>query len=172
MSSSSSATSSQAAPFAAGRTRRKALDQRIQSLLHRSPNPSAASVSRLAKSPLSNPSSSSIFAQSQIPMALRKAQAANRVAREGKRRAEARENGVVLERRGGAGASEGAGAGAGRRKKPRREAEVGLPNVGRMRGAELRLSQKDIREMESQTSAGRRGGQLGGRKGPRRSSRR
>lgn len=118
------------APFAAGRMRQKSLDLRVQAL--------GANVE-------------SIFAQKKIPMALRKGQAANRAAREAKRRREARENGVVLERKGGK-----------RPERPRRktgEVDVGRPAVGRLKGAELRLSERDARSIEgSGEGRGGRGG--------------
>ncbi|KAI5919928.1 hypothetical protein F4810DRAFT_456590 [Camillea tinctor] len=104
---------------------------------------------------------SSIYAQARMPMAQRKGIAAAAAGREAKRRREARENGIVLERPGG-----GAGAGfAGKKKKkgvgmgmgpPRRDRPVDAPAVGKLGGATLRLSKRDIAEIEAEGP--RRGG--------------
>ena len=75
--------------------------------------------------------------------------------REARRRAEAREGGVVLER---VAAGSGMGSrdkGRGRKKGDR---DVDAPDVGKLRGAELKLSRRDVREIE-----GPRGG-MGKRK--------
>ncbi|KAJ3524254.1 hypothetical protein NM208_g12131 [Fusarium decemcellulare] len=84
-----------------------------------------------------------------MPMNMRKGIVAAADAREAKRRREAKENGVILERETG-------------KKKKRRERggdlAVDRPGVGRLRGAELRLSDRDIRNIESGRDAfGRRG---------------
>ncbi|KAF4979765.1 hypothetical protein FDECE_18009 [Fusarium decemcellulare] len=113
--------------FAAGRTRHKATDLRVQAL----------------------GSKTSIHKQENMPMNMRKGIVAAADAREAKRRREAKENGVILERETG-------------KKKRRRERggdlAVDRPGVGRLRGAELRLSDRDIRNIESGRDAfGRRG---------------
>ncbi|KAF4459192.1 swr1-complex 5 [Fusarium albosuccineum] len=123
------ATGTSVAPknFAAGRTRHKATDLRVQAL----------------------GSKMSIHKQEKMPMNMRKGIVAAADAREAKRRREAKENGVILERETG-------------KKKRRRERggdlAVDRPGVGRLRGAELRLSDRDIRNVESGRDAfGRRG---------------
>ncbi|KAG5999980.1 hypothetical protein E4U21_006052 [Claviceps maximensis] len=115
--------------FADGRTRRKTTDLRIQAL-----------GSKL-----------SIHRQEKMPMQMRKGMVAAAQAREMKRRREARENGIILERETG--------------KKRRRErgrdgggGGVDRPGVGRLRGAELRISERDVRGIEGTRDAfGRRG---------------
>ena len=81
-----------------------------------------------------------------MPMAMRKAILERDHAREEKRRREARENGVVLET-----SRKNRSAGKAAKKNARGKRDVGagmVPGIGRMRGAELRLSKRDIREME------------------------
>ncbi|KAI0598533.1 hypothetical protein F4775DRAFT_175925 [Biscogniauxia sp. FL1348] len=105
---------------------------------------------------------SSIYTQAKMPMAVRKGIAAAAAGREAKRRREARENGIVLERPGGGGlglggkGKKGASAGAGARR--RRERPVDAPAVGRLGGATLRLSKRDIAEIEADGPRGRGGG--------------
>ncbi len=89
-------------------------------------------------------------------MSMRKGIAAAADARDAKRRREAKENGVILERSaqtqgrkkgGGGGSSRGRGGG-----------DVHSPGIGRMRGAELRISESDVRKIEGSRDAfGRRG---------------
>lgn len=121
-------TNNAAAPksFAAGRTRQKATDLRVQAL-----------GSKL-----------SIHTQEKMPMNMRKGIVATANAREIKRRREAKENGIILERE--------------TSKKPRRsrgrDSGVDRPGVGRLRGSELRLNERDVRSIESGRDAfGRRG---------------
>jgi len=71
---------------------------------------------------------------------MRKGINAAKKGREDKRRKEAWENGIVLERKGGQGDKLG-------RKRKRLDARVDLPSVGKMRGSELRLSERDLRSM-------------------------
>ncbi|KAM0436833.1 hypothetical protein ACHAPT_002546 [Fusarium lateritium] len=112
--------------FAAGRTRNKATDLRIQAL----------------------GSKISIHKQEKMPMNMRKGIVAAAGAREAKRRREAKENGVILERETGK---------KGRRER-KRDLGVDHPGVGRLKGAELRLSDRDIRSIEGGRDAfGRRG---------------
>ncbi|RGP68240.1 swr1-complex 5 [Fusarium longipes] len=113
--------------FAAGRTRQKATDMRIQAL----------------------GSKVSIHKQEKMPMNMRKGIVAAADAREAKRRREAKENGIILERE--------TGKKNGRRDR-KREMAVDRPGVGRLRGAELRLSDKDIKGIEgTRDTFGRRG---------------
>ncbi|KAL1842739.1 hypothetical protein VTJ49DRAFT_4377 [Mycothermus thermophilus] len=107
-------TATNSRPFAAGRTARKTTDMRLQAL----------------------GAKGSILSQEKMPMAMRKGIVSTAAAREEKRRREARENGIILERE---------------VKKPKTvrkkkgERPVDLPSVGRMRGAELRVSAREAR---------------------------
>ncbi|KAF4965415.1 hypothetical protein FZEAL_10762 [Fusarium zealandicum] len=123
------ATGASVAPkaFAAGRTRHKATDLRVQAL----------------------GSKVSVHKQDKMPMNMRKGIVAAAGARETKRRREAKENGVILERETG-------------NKKKRRERggdpAVDRPGVGRLKGAELRLNDRDVKKIqESRDVFGRRG---------------
>ncbi|KAM0334325.1 hypothetical protein ACHAQA_001349 [Verticillium albo-atrum] len=127
-------------PFAAGKLRHRTTDLRIQSL--------AAAGAPLAKK------ATSLFTQAKMPMAMRKRITATRDAREDKRRREARENGVVLERVAPVKKVE---------KKGRHERALDGPEVGRMRGAELKLSDRDVQRIEGSGGRGGRGGKFGGR---------
>ncbi|ESU13548.1 hypothetical protein FGSG_07309 [Fusarium graminearum PH-1] len=113
--------------FAAGRTRQKATDMRVQAL----------------------GSKVSIHKQEKMPMNMRKGIVAAAEARETKRRREAKENGIILERE--TGKKKG-------RQDRRRDMAVDRPGIGRLRGAELRLSDKDIKGIEgTRDTFGRRG---------------
>ncbi|KAF5251940.1 hypothetical protein FANTH_3006 [Fusarium anthophilum] len=112
--------------FATGRTRQKATDLRVQAL----------------------GSKVSIHKQEKMPMNMRKGIIAAAGAREAKRRREAKENGVILERE--------TSKKKGRRDRGR-DVAVDRPGVGRLKGAELRLSDKDIKSIEGGRDAfGRR----------------
>ncbi|KAI8721082.1 hypothetical protein NCS52_00554700 [Fusarium sp. LHS14.1] len=112
--------------FDTGRTRNKATDLRIQAL----------------------GSKISIHKQEKMPMNMRKGIVAAAGAREAKRRREAKENGVILERE---------TSKKGRRER-KRDLGVDRPGVGRLKGAELRLSDRDIRGIEgTRDTFGRRG---------------
>lgn len=90
----------------------------------------------------------SIHKQEKMPMNMRKGIVAAADAREAKRRREAKENGVILERE--------TGKKKGRRDRGR-DVAVDRPGVGRLKGAELRLSDKDIKSVEGGRDAfGRR----------------
>ena len=124
-------TGAEPAIFSAGRIRHRATDMRVQAL-----------GSRIA----------SVHSQDKMPMNMRKGITAAATAREAKRRREARENGVVLEREtgGGGGGGKGSRGGSGGRKRKGRtwDAAIDRPGVGRMRGAELRLSERDVKRIE------------------------
>lgn len=94
-------------------------------------------------------------------MNMRKGIIAHREAKEAKRRREAKENGIILER------PEVKKKG---RSKGKRDIGVDRPGIGRMRGAELRISEGDVRKIEGSRDAfGRKGGgRSGGRGGKRR----
>ncbi|KAG5925204.1 hypothetical protein E4U42_004456 [Claviceps africana] len=114
--------------FSEGRTRSKTTDLRVQAL-----------GSKL-----------SIHKQDNMPMQMRKGMMAAARAREVKRRREARENGIILERE----------TGKKRRRERGRDGGGGVdrPGVGRLRGAELRISERDVRGIEGTRDAfGRRG---------------
>ncbi|KAF6829370.1 hypothetical protein CMUS01_08188 [Colletotrichum musicola] len=118
--------------FAEGKLRQRQVDLRAQALA---------------------PGVSSLFKQEKMPMAFRKGMNAKAAGREAKRRAQARENGIVLEREAPKKA-----------KRSRAERSVDGPSVGRMRGAQLTLSERDIRSIEG-SGGGMRGGRGGGRGG-------
>ncbi|CAH0049237.1 unnamed protein product [Clonostachys solani] len=95
-------------------------------------------------------SKESILKQQNMPMNMRKGINAAAAAREAKRRREAKENNVILEH----------DTAKKRRKRDRgRDGEVNGPSVGRMRGAELRISDRDVRSIEGTRDVfGRKGG--------------
>ncbi|RYP22237.1 hypothetical protein DL765_001751 [Monosporascus sp. GIB2] len=117
----------------------------------------------------------SVYAQARMPMGIRKGIAGAAAAREDKRRREARENGVVLERKSGGGGvvpaagdwlrgfgakgkggGRGGGGGGERRKKGGVDRiAVDAPAVGRLRNGMLKLSRRDISEIQG--SGGGRG---------------
>ncbi|RYO84717.1 hypothetical protein DL766_000249 [Monosporascus sp. MC13-8B] len=145
-SSSSAATSSNnAATEHAGRNRHLANDLRLAAL----------------------GSKRSVYAQARMPMGIRKGIAGAAAAREEKRRREARENGVVLERKSGGGGvvpaagdwlrgfgAKGKGRGGGGRGERRKKGgggdriAVDAPAVGRLRNGMLKLSRRDISEIQ------------------------
>ncbi|KAH8158034.1 hypothetical protein CIB48_g10210 [Xylaria polymorpha] len=86
-------------------------------------------------------SKTSIYKQEKMPMSFRKGIQSAAEGRETKRRREARENGIVLERPGALGKKA-----AGKRRGPSRA--VDGPAVGRMNGGMLRLGKKDIADIE------------------------
>ncbi|KAK3302163.1 uncharacterized protein B0T15DRAFT_294836 [Chaetomium strumarium] len=100
--------------FAAGRTARKTTDMRVQAL----------------------GAKESVLAQAKMPMSMRKGIVSAAAEREAKRRREARENGIILERE---------GKKATPKKRGRGDRPVDLPAVGKMRGAELRVSAREAR---------------------------
>ncbi|KAI0881889.1 uncharacterized protein GGS22DRAFT_196075 [Annulohypoxylon maeteangense] len=100
-------------------------------------------------------SKASIYKQQKMPMAHRKGITAAATSRESKRRKEARENGIILER-------PISGASKGNTKMRRREKAVDAPAVGRLRNGMLKLSQKDITEIQGHDR--RSGGKGGGKR--------
>lgn len=113
-----------------GKNRHKATDLRIQSL----------------------GSKASILAQEKMPMSHRKGIQAKAAAKEEKRRREARENGIILERERKK-TTERPDAGK------KRERGVGGPAVGRFSGGTLRLSKRDVMGITGEARGG------GGKKG-------
>ncbi|KAI0862396.1 hypothetical protein F4860DRAFT_473245 [Xylaria cubensis] len=83
----------------------------------------------------------SIYKQEKMPMSFRKGIQAAAEGREAKRRREAKENGIVLERPGALSKKV-----AGKRKGPSRA--IDAPAVGRMNGGMLRLGKRDIADIE------------------------
>jgi hypothetical protein len=95
---------------------------------------------------------SSLFAQQKMPLAHRRGIKAKAVMREEVRRKEARENGVILEK-----PSKGKRSDTGKR-----DRSIGTPSVGKFAGGTLKLSRKDIHEINGPRQAVR-----GKRKGKR-----
>lgn len=111
--------------FSEGRTRALTTDLRLQKL----------------------GSTDSIFKQQKMPMGMRKGISGAKASREEKRRREAKENGIILERPDES--SAGAGKAAKKRQQGKRsELPVDMPGMGRMKGGELRLSKRDVRAVE------------------------
>lgn len=107
--------------------------------------------------------------QERMPIAFRKGMVAKAGQREDKRRTEAKENGIILERFGAKSAG-GAGAatrGGGKERKRGGTVGIGGPDIGTYRGATLRLSKNDIKGIEGSGKRGGRGGRGGGRGGKR-----
>ena len=107
-------------------------------------------------------SKGSIFKQEKMPIAIRKGIISKQNEKENARRREARENGIVLEK---------AKMKEKRGNEARRDRGVGNPNVGKFSGGTLKLSKKDISDIEGPRSGvggmgsgrGGRGGRGGGR---------
>lgn len=124
--------------FSEGRTRALTTDLRLQKL----------------------GSEGSIFRQQKMPMAMRQGISGAKASREEKRRREAKENGIILERET---PSEG-GKKARKKQQQKRgrgsDLPVDMPGMGRMKGGELRLSKRDVRavEMEGKRMGDSRGG--------------
>jgi hypothetical protein len=92
---------------------------------------------------------SSLYSQEKMPMAHRQGIKARAHSREELRRKDARENGIVLEK-----ASQ-----KGSRDKPKRERGVDAPGVGKFRGGTLKLSRRDVADIQGpkqNTRGGRR----------------
>ncbi|KIW09568.1 uncharacterized protein PV09_00441 [Verruconis gallopava] len=108
-------TQAQASFEATGKNRLRALDLRMQTL----------------------GAKSSVFDGGKMPMNMRKGILAHRAAAENKRRKEAKENGIILEKE----KKQKAHAG-------KRERGVGGPSVGKYKGGMLTLSKRDVRAIE------------------------
>jgi hypothetical protein len=98
-------------------------------------------------------SKTSIFKQEKMPIAHRNGIIAKKTEREEKRRREARENGIILERANMKGKKGSNG---------KRDRGVGAPGVGKFSGGTLKLSKRDIHDIEgpkrsSSSSGGGRG---------------
>ncbi|EFX00616.1 hypothetical protein CMQ_7618 [Grosmannia clavigera kw1407] len=134
-----------ARPFAAGRLRQHATDLRIQAVARRGVSGFASSPAASAALAAPPNSAHSIYTQTSMPMAIRKGISGAAAARESKRRREARESGIVLERP----ATISAASSSIRR---RRQRAVDAPSVGRLHGSELRLRESDVRAIEGHRS--------------------
>lgn len=157
-----------------GRARLLATDMRVRALTDGNKHKASASSSVAALSSIVAAGTKSrsggvaaikesIYAQRNRPGLIARGIAAAAAKREEKRRREARETGQVLERFGGVSKN------SKKRSKGKSGLDPGLPSVGRMRGAELKLRERDIRRIEQQgphRSGGGRG--KGGRGGRRR----
>ena len=103
-------------------------------------------------------SKTSIFKQEKMPMSHRKGIISKQTEREDKRRKEAKKNGIILEK---------AKMGTKKGSDGKRDRGVGAPGVGKFSGGTLKLSKKDIFDIEgpksSTSSRGGRGGRGGGR---------
>ncbi len=114
--------------FASGRTHQKTTDLRIQAL----------------------GAKESVLTQTKMPMAMRKGIIKTAESREDARRREARENGIILERRMKT-------VPKSKLKKKRSERAVDLPAIGKMRGAALHISAREARAIEASGSRGSSG---------------
>jgi hypothetical protein len=100
----------------------------------------------------------SVQAQARMPHVIRKGIAAAARERESKRRSEARENGVVLERQVSKTAGRDKGGGDLRRRGVR---GLDMPGVGKMRGAELKISKREARSIQGPQNRGKGNGTMG-----------
>ncbi|KAJ4418833.1 pre-rRNA processing and 40S ribosomal subunit assembly [Neurospora sp. IMI 360204] len=137
LSSAAAETEKNTRAFAEGRIRKKTTDMRMQAL----------------------GAKGSVLEQEKMPMNMRKG--INKAAEtyEQKRRREARENGIILEKASGKGkgGKTGGNGGGGGGKKRSGDRPVDMPGIGKMRGAQLTISKRDIRSMENSGPAGRGG---------------
>lgn len=110
--------------FTEGRTRKLTTDLRLQKL----------------------GSKASIFTQQKMPMGMRKGIHAAREEKEARRRREAKENGIILER---PTQDDGSSGKKGRRSKSGRGGlAVDMPGMGKFRNGELRLNKHDVKAVE------------------------
>ena len=133
-------------PFAAGRLRQRTTDLRIQAVANKAKGDGGGGDNLVTVSNAKD----SIFTQHKMPMSMRKGIVAAAAARETKRRQEARESGIVLERP----------QAVVSKKAAKRQRAVDAPAVGVLRGSELKLRDKDIRAIEGpkKTLRGGKGG--------------
>ncbi|EHY56632.1 pre-rRNA processing and 40S ribosomal subunit assembly [Exophiala dermatitidis] len=92
-------------------------------------------------------SKGSLFQQEKMPLTHRKGILAKAASREAFRRQEARENGIILERPSGKAKSS----------QSRRERGVDVPAVGKFRGGTLKLTKKDVVNIQGAGHSGGRG---------------
>ena len=98
----------------------------------------------------------SVFTQKKMPMAQRKHEIAKARSNEEKRRSEAREAGIILEREQRASKKDA---------DKKRERGVGGPSIGKFRGGTLSLSREDVRSITGGGGSGGRGGSKGSGRG-------
>lgn len=103
----------------------------------------------------------SVLEQEKMPMNMRKG--INKAAEtyEQKRRREARENGIILEKASGKTKSGSSSRGGKRSGGNGGDRAVDMPGIGKMRGAQLTISAREIRSMEASSGPGGRGGRGG-----------
>lgn len=82
-------------------------------------------------------SKTSVFAQQKMPFAQRKGITAKAIEREKLRRRGAQENGIILEK-----------VAKSRKDDSTRKRGIGAPSVGKFQGGMLKLSKKDVAEIE------------------------
>lgn len=116
----------------AGRNRHLATDMRVAALAENKHKPS-----------------SSIFKQDKMPMSHRKGIEGARRDRDAKRRREAKENGIILEK-----ATSGGSGKKGPQRSARGERAVDAPAVGKLRNGMLRLSKRDVAEINGPVRRG------------------
>ena len=92
-------------------------------------------------------SKGSMFQQEKMPLAHRKGILAKAASRQTVRRKEAQENGIILE----------TALGKAKSKDLRRERGVDVPTVGKFRGGTLKLSKKDVLDIQGPARSGFRG---------------
>ncbi|KAH8653466.1 hypothetical protein BX600DRAFT_515738 [Xylariales sp. PMI_506] len=100
----------------------------------------------------------SIYKQARMPMSHRKGIEAAREARETKRRREAKENGIILERPSATAAAAASSLSSFGPKRRKREAAVDAPAVGKLHNGMLKLSKRDIADIEGSGGGRGRGG--------------
>ncbi len=91
-------------------------------------------------------SKTSVFAQQRMPLAQRKGITAKATEREELRRREAQENGIILEKV----------AKSKKKGDSMRQRGIGAPSVGKFQGGMLKLSKKDVAEIEGPKKNARR----------------
>lgn len=121
-------------PTLSGGNRHKATDLRLQSL----------------------GAKTSILKQEKMPMSHRRGMIAKQSEREERRRREARENGIILEKAKNGIKKTGDG---------KRDRGVGAPGIGKFSGGTLKLSKQDIFSIEGRRGSGSSRGNRGGRGG-------
>ncbi|KAJ9612370.1 pre-rRNA processing and 40S ribosomal subunit assembly [Cladophialophora chaetospira] len=92
-------------------------------------------------------SKGSVFHQEKMPLAHRRGILAKAATREASRRAQAQENGIILEK----------ATAKSRARELRRERGVDVPAVGKFRGGTLRLSKKDVFDIQGPSRSESRG---------------
>lgn len=98
----------------------------------------------------------SVLEQEKMPMNMRKGIKKASETYEQKRRREARENGIILEKASGKGKGNV-------KKRSGGDRPVDMPGIGKMRGAQLTISSREIRSMENSGPVGRGGRGMGGK---------